>query len=373
MSLGVFNFILWIPFLLVFLGIGIPFSLKGFRKGLFRSLLSVAATVAVICISFFAAKLFAPLAVGKVVALLPELSGEEEAILNGILPMVIEGAVTGILSLIIFSVFLAILTPVGKFLFALIPAPKAKGLITRVLGLGLRFAESVALAIFLLLPIYGTLAAYTPAVETVLSFSEEADTQETLSIADYAISAAKHPVVSLAKAAPFSTVYNELSSAKTSVGTVNVPKMIKTMTQTVDAFRSILDGNFNAKDFERFLKAQKAAVNSDWFYTVFSSVSGLLESRLQETGDSAPTYLKAMQTLMGLPREKFTQSYAGLLDWMNFASEKGLFREKENGTLNDAWIDQSGVLDKAAEIEKDIPSEFPFMDVVNQFCGRPAA
>ena len=81
MSLEFFNLILWIPFLLVFAGIGISFSLKGFKKGLFHALISVAATICAIIVSYFAAKFAASFAVSGVLSLLPDFSqGAEDAV-----------------------------------------------------------------------------------------------------------------------------------------------------------------------------------------------------------------------------------------------------------------------------------------------------
>ena len=127
MSPDVFNFILWLPFLLVFFGIVISFCLKGFRKGVFHALISTGATVLAICVSFLVAKLLAPLAVDAVISKLPDFAKDADPVISGMLPMLVEGIVIGLLALVIFAVLLAITTPVCKFLLALVPTPRAKG------------------------------------------------------------------------------------------------------------------------------------------------------------------------------------------------------------------------------------------------------
>lgn len=370
MSLGLLNLILWIPFLLVFAGIGVSFSLKGFKKGIFHALVSAAATVAATIVSYFGAKFIASFAVSGVLSLLPDFSAGADSVTAGVLPVLMEGIVTGLLALIIFSILLSILVPVGKFLFALIPTPKAKGLLQRILGLALRFAEGVVLTVLLLLPIYGTLGVYAPAVDMALALTEEApDTADGLTVRDYVRCAAEHPVVSLAKTAPFTTLYNSLSGS----GSINVPKAIQTITATVDAFQAIMQGDFSAVDWDVFTKLQKDLLSADWFYSVFTAVSNTLESRLSELGENAPAYLKAIQELTSLPKETFTQCSSGILDWMSFASEKGMFQAIEGGTFNDDWLAQSGIREKAADIQNSMPADFPFLDLVDQFIADSAA
>lgn len=371
MSLELFNLILWIPFLLVFLSIGIPFCLKGFKKGVFRALVSTGATVAAAIIGFLAAKLLAPLAVGAIVSFLPDFSSGANAAIAEILPMIIEGIVTGLLALIIFSVLLIILIPVSKILLALIPVPKGKGLVSRLLGLGLRFIDAVIVAILVLLPIYGSLAAFTPAVETVLTLTEQSsdpdEAPEAPTILDFVRCAAEHPVVSLTRCPPFSVVYNGLSSASTSLGTINVPEMVQTMTQTVDAFQSIMEGEFTAEDLDAFVKMQKDVVNTDWFYTVCSSAAESLKESMPEDMGEDTVFLAAIQDLIDRPKEEFQQCCSGVLDWLSSASEKGLFQVMEDGTLDAQWISQSGLLQKSVEVQSKMPEDFPFMDLISEF------
>ena len=367
MSPEILNLILWAPFLLLFASVGIPFCLKGLKKGLFHSLVSTGATLAAAFVSFFAAKFVAGLAVGSILSMLPDISDTPLASLGEIVPVFVEGTVTGLLALVIFVVVLAILTPVCKFLLALLPVPKAKGLLSRLLGLALRFADAVILITLLLLPIYGTIAAYGPAVEMTFALNEQAETtdEETdLTVRDYVQCAMEHPVVSLARTPLFSAVYDGLSAANTSGGAMNMPQTIKAITDTVESFQAILSGEFTAENWSTFINAQKDIVSADWFRTAFSS---FVESLKGQSGEGTPSYLLALEDLLALPKENFASCYSGVLEWVSFASEKGLFQVIKDGSMDDAWISQSGVLDKAAEIQNALPTDFPLFDHVNQF------
>lgn len=371
MSPDILNFILWLPFLLVFFGIVISFCLKGFRKGIFHALISTGATVLAACVSFFVAKLLAPLAVDAVISALPDFAAEADSVISGILPMLIEGIVTGLLALIAFSVLFAILTPVCKFLLALVPTPRAKGLLTRLLGLALRFVDALAVSILVLLPIYGSLAAYAPAVDALMELTETdpavSEPSKSLTVQDFIHMAAEHPVVSLTKCPPFSIVYYELSSVNTSAGVINVPEIAQTMAQTAETFRAIMDGDFTAKDMDAFIAAQKDVVDTEWFYTVCSAAVDSLEESMPEDMNEDAIFLQALLDLASLPREEFTQSYSGLLDWMSFAAEKGLFQKIEDETLTEEWLEQSGIMEKASEIAETLPEDSPFIDIIDCF------
>ena len=370
MSPNILNLILWIPFLLLFASVGIPFCLKGFKKGLFHSLISTAATLAAAFVSFFAAKFVASLAVGGILSMLPDVSDTPLASLGEIMPVFVEGTVTGLLALVIFVIILAILAPVCKLLLALLPVPKAKGLLSRLLGMALRFVDGVILTILLLLPIYGTIAAYGPAVEMTFALNEQ---EADLNMKDYVQCAMEHPVVSLARTPLFSAIYNGLSAANTSGGAVNMPKTIQAITNTVESFQAILNGEFSAENWSAFISAQKDFISADWFRTAFSSFVDSLKSNIGQSGEGTPSYLLALEDLLALPKESFAPCYSGVLEWMSYASEKGLFQVIKDGSMNDAWVSQSGLLDKAAEIQNAIPGEFSLFDHVNQFLADNTA
>ena len=377
MSAELLKLILWIPFLLVFLSVGVPFCFKGFRKGIFHALISTGATVVAILISFFAAKILASLAMDKVMLALPDFSDEAGSAAANLIPMLIEGLVTSLLAVILFSLLLAILMPICKWLLALIPVPKAKGLITRLLGMTLRLAEGLVVTMLLLLPLYGTVAVYGPAVDIALAFTDSPSIEDTMPDSDEATGgqeirelvqcAITHPVVTAAKSEPFSVVYNALSSAGTDGSTVNVPKMVQSITQSADAFQSIMDGDITFSDFDALAEIPVELVETDWFYALFSELSASMNDALGDLGADAPTYATAMQKLTALPKEEFTQCCTGILDWLEFADEKGLFQVLENRTLDGTWIAESGIMQKTLEIQQNMPDDFPFMSLITQF------
>ena len=369
MTSELFNLILWIPFLLVIACVAIPFCMQGFRKGFFHALLSTAATVLAAALGFVAARILAPMAVEFLISYLPEFSDENYGVFAGIASALAEGLITGLLALIVFAIVLAILTPVCKFLLALVPIPRERGLLTRTLGAILRLADGIVLSILLLLPLYGTLAVYGPAINTIVTITEEPSTDpgdaEELSIRDYIQLTADHPVIALYRTEPVTQLYNALSTADTSLGQINIPKMLQTATQTADTFQALADGDVTADDLDALANIDRDMVESEWFYTAFTTLSEGLLSQAADAED-APAYLSALQEMTTLSQEDFAQCFTGILDLMEYASEKGLFQGLEDGTIDEAWLESSGLEEKALEIQQTLPESSPFYDLISQ-------
>ena len=359
--------ILWVPFILAFLTFAIPYCSKGFKKGLWHALISTVATVVAAVGAFFGAKFLAPLCLSKVTGLLPEFSFEELGSMGHFLPAVIEGLITGFVSLILFSVLLLILTLVCKLLLSLIPVPKGKGLL-RIFGMALRLIDAAALTVLLLLPLYGTIAAYGPSLSAVLEYAQVADEPvPDPEIESYLHSATEHPLVKLAGTKPCAAIYNGLAAVKTDSGVINVPEMMQSVSQATKLLDVMANGEFSASDLEVFADLSKDVVSQDWFYSAFASASESIKPLIEELGEDAPTYLTALNDLTALPREEFTQCCEGILDWVSFASDKGLFQVMEDGTLDGEWITNSELVQKTLEIQETMPEDFPFFRIVLQF------
>ena len=113
MSPALLNILLWIPFGIVLVIVAFIFLTSGYRRGLWRSLLSLGATVVSTVLSLLLANWIAPMLSAKIVQSLPPLGGDlplsEELIRD-----LIRGGVGLVLALFLFSVFLIILSIIIK-------------------------------------------------------------------------------------------------------------------------------------------------------------------------------------------------------------------------------------------------------------------
>ena len=230
--------------------------------------------------------------------------------------------------------------------------------------MAVRFVDALALTVLVLLPLYGTLATYTPALTTIMELAQEPMEDD---IQAYISCVVEHPVVKISGSAPCSAIYNGLSAAETESGVINVPEMMQTMSQASEVLGVMANGDFSVSDLEVFADLSKDMVSQDWFYSVFSSAAESIQPLIQELGEDAPTYLTALNDLTSLPKEEFTQCCEGILDWVSFASDKGLFQVMEEGALDAEWISSSDLVQKTLDIQETMPEDFPFFNIVFQF------
>jgi hypothetical protein len=105
-------------------------------------------------------------------------------------------------------------------------------------GLGVRAVDAVLYTILLLLPLYGTIGAYAPTAQSVLSL---VGGEETAVISQYLNAVTKHPMVAVTGNSLFGGVYNGLmdSSGTTKPdgsANVNIGEMVETMDKTMVKF-----------------------------------------------------------------------------------------------------------------------------------------
>ena len=178
MPVKILSIALWIPFGIVFLISAILFCRTGYKRGLWRSLISLGATAVSASVSLLLAGLMAQPIAGALIAALEQRRALGE--LEAFRPL-LAGVVKSLLALIIFSVLLFITAIIAKVL-----ADKylKKYCMTdrkelRWGGLGVRLIDALLYTQLLLLPLYGTIAAYFPAVNTVMTATAQIREDET--------------------------------------------------------------------------------------------------------------------------------------------------------------------------------------------------
>ena len=111
-NVEVVNIALWAPFALIMLIIGIIFCINGYRKGLWRALLSLLATVISAVVSVFVSPMIAKKAVdsasgvfaevgitGEIEQLSPEFAEMVDELVNGVLQSVVALSIFGLIFL----------------------------------------------------------------------------------------------------------------------------------------------------------------------------------------------------------------------------------------------------------------------------------
>ena len=339
------NILLWIPFLLTVTVSGIIFCIAGYRKGLWRALISFGATLVSAIISYIAAKSISPLIAPVLSGLIPT---EEFSAAILLIPL-IDGIISGVVSIILFAIFMLIITIITKIIASRV---KKDALITKerskkLGGLAVRAADAVIFSILLLLPIYGTAASYIPTITTLMSYSEDMSSAVT-----YLEAISSHPAVNIANPAPVSAVYDSLSAFDLQGTSISLSKISKTVDETMSFFDNILEKSpeeISEQGIAVINQFEENVIYQDWFYAI-AQEGFAAASEAAESADIS----QEMEILLDMSKEDFQANCSAILDIAEYVFEENIFTETVNQLESDepdlSFVYSSGLDEKLGEL-----------------------
>ncbi|MBR5280344.1 MAG: CvpA family protein [Clostridia bacterium] len=340
--------VLFVPFLFVSLIVGLIYFRAGYKRGLWRALISLGATAVATVIALLLANLIAGLLSGVVAGLIPESTFDSMGIVKGLAKSVLTGLVQDVLSMLLFGIILIIFLIVCKIIANRILPNKLKvehkGL--KWGGLGVRALDTVLVTLLILLPLYGTMAAYVTPAAKIAEMSMGKDSSVVMILKQLS----NHPVVSMYKFGPTNWVYDGLSGFSVGDAELDLPKVA----ETVDVTMQKLDKFNNATTNEDRMKACKEltdhlknnVVSEDWFYEVAKEASAEFEKQLQNA--TTPQEAKEAQMYLEIfsaPKEEFQDCSEKILEFISYAmdSEFMEFTEENNyEVLTDNFHEELG-------------------------------
>lgn len=352
MSGQIVSIALWIPFGIVFLISALIFCRAGYKRGLWRSLISLGATVVSALVSLLLAGLLAKPVTGTVVAALEQwlTSGELEAFRP-----LLAGAVKSLLALLFFSVLLLIIVIITKILtdkyLKKYCMTDRKGM--RWGGLGVRLVDALLYTQLLLLPLYGTIAAFFPTVNTVLTavaqLQQEEAPQQVLELVD---TAAKHPLTRLSAVSPAALVYRGLSTVRTEHGSLDIAAAAQSVSGTVERIRALEADVKNEtvepeklRELLHYLRSD--VVEQEWFYTACMELVNVIA---RDGASSGTDELIRFAELADMTREDFVVNADALLEFGEFAMQEQVLSRLMDDTEDPyAVMKETGLLAKAGE------------------------
>lgn len=375
MDVNTVNLILWAPFAVVGLLAALVYCIKGLRKGVKPSLVSLAAIFAAtglgIVIARFLAGMAAPAVRGMLGSDLFADAGASADMLEQLLFSVIHTLVAMVLFMLLFLVLTPVIAAIGKAIVRKKSedAPISGG--SRAGGAAVGLVSACLFALVLLLPLYGSLAAYAPVVRGVLDMIPEESTsaaQETPKVRMLSAGAVpvdepavpapsgrqlleqlldcilQHPLVELSSSAPVREVYNSLSQVSTEQAPVNFAQMAGTMEKLMDKAAAVAraDGdNRTAACRELVDFCRKEVLSQDWAYTVYAmameEVPGLLPA------DQA--VVREALEILNMDEEAFRANVDALLDFADVLLEQEVLDQLEQDSYETLM---SGALPAAA-------------------------
>ena len=273
MNTGLLNGLLYVPFISVLLFACILFLRTGYKKGLYRSLLSMGATVASAVLSVLLAGVFSKFISSPLANAMASMEVEGSGLDNVTMVMLIEGVISVVVALTLFSVFFFVFTIVFKIIANKYQHEMLNKEVKndKWFGLGVRGADALIYTFLLVLPLYGTISNYVPVLSALSPQDEE--------VSAYIDVIASHPLTKIYDVAPTNLVYKSLSTAR--VGDMKVD-----VVETVDSVNELYSMFMKLEATDDASKGQvigeiadyidKDVINQKWFYDLaVSSVSEL--------------------------------------------------------------------------------------------------
>ncbi len=354
MTPSLLNLILWAPFLLVLLISGLIFCISGYKKGLWRSLISLGVTIVSAAISMLLANVLAKVIAPSVVALVPmEDVVKDIPISPDMIAQIIGGLIGSVISLVLFVILMFVLTLILKLVSNAI---KRRALITtqkgyKLGGLGVRFVDAVLYTILLLLPIYGSIQAYAPTVQSLLSFVQTEDNEEMADIKEYVEVLASHPVVMMTKPSPIAAVYKGLQSFEVGDAVVNIPEIVETAKTTVSMLEDLSKKDITElgkEDLEIIDHLRDNVVDQDWFYAVADE--GIKALKEQIPADSDDEYMQMLLPLLDMDKDSFKENCTALLDIAELLIKHDIINMMQKDEIDVVKLYESGCISEALRI-----------------------
>lgn len=350
MTPSLLNLILWAPFLLVLLISGLIFCISGYKKGLWRSLISLGVTIVSAAISMLLANVLAKVIAPSVVALVPmEDVVKDIPISPDTVAQIIGGLIGSVISLVLFVILMFVLTLILKLVSNAI---KRRALITtqkgyKLGGLGVRFVDAVLYTILLLLPIYGSIQAYAPTVQSLLSFVQTEGNEEMADIKEYVEVLASHPVVMMTKPSPIAAVYKGLQSFEVGDAVVNIPEIVETAKTTVSMLEDLSKKDITElgkEDLEIIDHLRDNVVGEDWFYAVAGEAVNSVKQEITNELDPEDEYSKMILELLDMDKESFEKNCTALLDIVELLIKHDLINMLQGDDIDVVKLYESGCI-----------------------------
>lgn len=374
-SPSVISIILWAPFVVVFLISALIFCIAGYKKGLWRALISLGITVVSAVISFFLSKLIAGIVAGGIVTtVLAMLPAEEVGV--AIIKTLIPSLVQAILAVVFFAGIFFVVTLIGKIIGNVV---KRDALVVdhpglKWGGLGVRLADAILYTVLLLLPLYGTLGTFAPTVQTLLKFGGE----ETAFLAEYLGAVTNHPMVGMSSNSVIGDVYGGLMDASGTTNpdgstNVNVNEVVDAMDQTMVKFEALqsatTDEEFEDACLDLVTHLKENVVEADWSYDMIQETTTILKDEIVNSmADASPEEIKQVENVVGMldmSKEEFQENGVVMLDFVEYALKNDVMDSLETGDMSalqtEEFYQEAATMlnatEKTTEIKKYLISE----------------
>ena len=373
MDTSMIHLILWIPFLVAVVITGLIFMIGGYRKGLRRALVSLGATVVGAVLSILLAKVIAPLVTPAVSKAIPVESLFGDDVPVNLVSMFLDSIIQVVVTQVLFFLLLIFVTTICRILMGyffgkkkvsaendevVVPEKASK----KWGGFGIGFVNAMLFSLLLMLPLYGTIAAYVPAITKMYSMSAAASgnisnpngmgvnpgmqggaTQTDDELMALLEGISNHPAIQITGKGPVADIYDSLSETKVNDATVNYSEMAETMTLVmteVEALKAIENEEELVEHSKELLTVlRENVIEEDWAYELVKEVKGSLQDYVPAMDDESYEVISKVLDTVCSSKESFEEIGTKVLDSVIKALETGDMSEEEQEDMMEMFAD----------------------------------
>ena len=365
-------FLIWVlmfvPFVLVAIPMGIAYLKKGYKEGLKHSTYSICATLLSVVGALILSKIIAPIISWLIFKLIPASLFEEAGALASLIASIGQGIAGVILSFLFFVIFFIVAICVSKKLIhkikieKFVDDPTKKS--SKWFGLGIRTVDAIVVSLLLLLPIYGTVAYTVPVISKAYKVVNPTATVQQDRTLSYLDCVETHPMVVINKNGPVAWVFESLSKLNVNGAGINLAEISEVIEEAINLYNEGLEAKTEKEQMDVAKKMndllRKTVVEKDWLYDVVNMLVGEVKEALKTEPDTEETQIiKEILPYFELTREQFKTNATALVEFSTLSLNEGFLdclRNNEFHTLSDDYFDEMGKLinlsDQAVAIKK---------------------
>lgn len=302
MSAQLLTILLWLPLIAVLTAFGFFLCAGGWRRGTARALVSLGATAVAFPAALALTWLLRPLAAPPLAGLLCRAL-EASPSLPQVLTFTLSAIfVESLVAVCLFALVFGLLALVLKGLAPRLLRRHSGG--NSPIGAAIGALDGLILTFFLLLPLYGTVAAYGPSLHTVIG---SALTQPL----------ENHPAAAPWHTAPARTLYYGLTRVDTDSGTLHLTDVLPALEALPEQAALREENNFRSLDEEydllRFLRRE--VVGREWFRPLYAQFRENTRLALGEASQVDYLSRELMLLILEAPPEQMQSDCMALLGY----------------------------------------------------------
>ena len=347
---------LWIPFAFMLLISGLIFAIRGWKKGLPRTVLYLISTVLAAIVALLVSRLLSRFVSPPLVDLISQKMTVPEGMGSGLAMSLIEGIIRAAVSMLLFPFFLFLFNILIRLIATHIRIPFLDLPKYRMPGVALAIGlvTAVFYSILMMLPLYGTIGAYVPTIRSVLEMTGEEVDEETNRILR---ELGDHAMVKVAYSGPAAALYDELTALPFGESNIKLPDVTRSMKRLAESFQELEEcepGDEESELLDFAYTFRREVVRQPWCYDVCMGVVTEVRKEVEHEidmdymTDEEVEFLEDMLETLECSEEVFVENLDSFTDLTILMLEEDGIELIENGDLT--ALRKTGILEETGKL-----------------------